>query len=141
MVLVTVLTLILYFVVMSAILEQCPIYDEDRICEAVIESSQAESRRKARIKRRENKPSRKVRARNMMLNEEFEERFYTAVMCISNSSIHFVNRTFEAYRPDNYESNYFDNTDAVALLELVEEEAYSQGSHPSIAVLIQRCVA
>lgn len=84
--------------------------------------------------------NKKVEAINE-LNEQYEYRFCIAVTSISPRSTRFVQETFMRYRPEDKFSSYFDNLDAVALLELVEEEAIQKGRHKHIATFIRSCVA
>lgn len=136
------LCLVLYCVVLSIVLDWCPYYDEDRLQEYIMER-QEHSQVKVKSKRFRFKSQKltKKQERNRDLNEDYEYRFYMAVKTISPRSINFIEETFDRYRPDSLNKSYYDNLDAIALLELVEEEARQKGTHKHIAMFIRSCAA
>lgn len=69
-----------------------------------------------------------------LTNEDFEKRFYEAVWQIDSSNHSWVEKALANYRVQH--SSYWDNYDAIAMLELLEEEVI-YANNPDIRVLVK----
>lgn len=74
-----------------------------------------------------NKEETKVEFLSEELDEVFARRFKFAALRIDKKSELWIEEALSKYG-----DNYFDNEDAVAMLELLEEEACNYGTHPEI---------